>query len=72
MRDRFTVINGVLLVVLGLIWILDGPADLIDVPWEWVLPIAAIVVGIVLVVARSGGGGTPPSQFERDDAPRVP
>lgn len=75
MRDRFTVLTGVILVVLGVLWMLDLAID-IDVPWEYVLPVTLIGVGLVLMFGRSdggtGGSGRPPSQFERDDAPRVP
>lgn len=72
MRDRFTVLSGIVLIAAGLLWMLDMAIGL-DVPWEWVLPVTLVVIGLVLVVGRSGGGpGTPPSQFERDDAPRVP
>jgi hypothetical protein len=72
-RDRFTVITGIVLVVLGAAWLLDGPLDLFDLPWEWVLPVSVIALGLLLALGRSGDGpGKPPSQFERDDAPRVP
>lgn len=74
-RDRFTVLSGVVLVAAGVLWMLDMAAGL-EIPWEWVLPSALVVIGLVLVFARSDGGGggsaKPPSQFERDDAPRVP
>lgn len=73
MRDRFTVITGTILIALGLLWMLDLATD-IGVPWEYVLPAVLVVVGLVLVFGRTDGGddGTPPSQFERPDAPRVP
>jgi hypothetical protein len=73
MRDRFTVITGVLLVAIGLLWIVDLSVGL-DVPWEYVVPGSLVAFGLLLVLGRSDGGGDgkPPSQFERDDAPRVP
>lgn len=70
MRDRFTVLVGLLAIASGVLWMLDMSTDL-DVPWEWVLPVALVVLGMVLVLGRGPGGG-PPSQFERDDSPRVP
>lgn len=73
-RDRFTVLSGVVLIAAGVLWMLDMAAGL-DIPWEWVLPATLVAVGLILVFGRSDGGGpggTPPSQFERDDAPRVP
>ena len=75
MRDRFTVLTGVILIVAGLLWMLDLATG-IDLPWEYVLPATLVGVGLVLVFGRSGGGlgrdGTAPSQFERPDGPRVP
>jgi len=70
MRDRFTTIVGLLAIASGVLWMLDLATDL-DVPWEWVLPVALVALGAVLVIGHRPGGG-PPSQFERDDAPRVP
>jgi hypothetical protein len=74
LRDRFTVLIGAILIALGVLWMLELAID-IDVPWEYVLPATLVGTGVVLVFGRSdngpGGGGTP-SQFERDDAPRVP
>lgn len=74
MRDRITVIAGAVLVAIGVLWMLDGPLDLFNVPWEFVLPGVVIAIGLVLMLGRTDGGndGKPPSQFERDDAPRVP
>lgn len=72
MRDRFTRIVGLSLVAIGLLWLLDLAAD-IGIPWEWVAPVVIVLLGLVLVFGgTNGGGGAPPSQFERDDAPRVP
>lgn len=73
MRDRFTVLTGIVLIAAGLLWMLDVATD-IEVPWEYVLPATLVAIGLVLVLGRTDGGGdgTPPSQFERDDAPRVP
>lgn len=75
MRDRFTVITGVVLVAAGVLWLIGMLTD-VGIPWEYVLPVALIAIGVILILARSdggtGGGGRPPSQFERDDAPRVP
>ena len=61
---------GALLLLTGGAWMLDNVTD-IDVPWEWVLPVILVVAGLGLML---GGNGptTPPSQFERDDTPRVP
>jgi hypothetical protein len=70
-RDPFTVLVGLVIAACGILWMLGLATDL-NVPWEWVLPVALVVVGLALAFGRSGGGGTPPSQFERDDAPRVP
>lgn len=73
MRDRFTVIFGLAIAALGIVWIVDIATD-VTVPWEYVVPASIVVIGLMLVVLRSdgGSGGAPPSQFERDDAPRVP
>ena len=74
MRDRFTVMIGVVVALCGVVWMVGMAAD-VDVPWEWVLPGALVALGLLLLLPGSdGGGGTgkPPSQFERDDAPRVP
>jgi hypothetical protein len=76
MRDRFTVLVGIIMVAIGLLWLLGTAVD-VDIPWEYVLPLALIAVGTVFIFGRSDGGPgggdrRTPSQFERDDAPRVP
>jgi hypothetical protein len=71
MRDRFTVLLGLVIALCGVLWMLDLATD-VDVPWPWVLPASLVALGILLVLGRSGGDGSPPSQFERDGAPRVP
>jgi hypothetical protein len=76
MRDRFTVLVGIILVAIGAIWLIGEATDF-DIPWEYVLPVALIAIGAVFIFGRSDGGGPggerrPASQFERDDAPRVP
>lgn len=73
MRDRFTVLTGIVLIGAGVLWLLEMSTD-IDIPWEYVLPASLIAIGLVLVLGRSDGGGDgkPPSQFERPDGPRVP
>jgi hypothetical protein len=70
MHDRFTVLTGIVMAAIGVTWLVALATD-VTIPWEWVLPIVLIVGGLVLVFGRSSGGG-PPSQFERDDTPRVP
>lgn len=75
MRDRFTVLVGVALVVIGLLWLVGTATDF-DVPWEYVVPLALIGVGAIFIFGRSdggSGGGEPPAlQYKRDDEPRVP
>lgn len=72
MRDRFTVLVGIIAIACGLLWMVGLAAD-VDVPWEWVLPASLVAVGLLLVLAgRGGDAGPPPSQFEREDTPRVP
>lgn len=70
--DRSTRWLGLVLVACGVLWIVDMTTGF-DVPWEYVLPGTLIVLGLLFVIVGSGGDDdTPPSQFERDDAPRVP
>ena len=65
-------VAGGLLLATGLVWMAENVTD-VDLPWRWILPALLIAWGISLVTGRGGGGpGAPPSQFERDDAPRVP
>lgn len=71
MPDPFTRLVGGLLIGIGALWLVDVVAD-IGIPWEWVVPVVLIVLGLVLVFVPRGRHGVPPSQFERDDAPRVP
>jgi len=61
---------GVLLLVAGGVWMLDNVSD-VDLPWNWILPGLLIVAGAALF-ARAERPVAPPSQFEREDAPRVP
>ena len=68
-RNPWTIAAGATLVLLGLALMLSNVTD-VDVAWEWVAPAVLVVVGVLLLIGRSGGA--PPSQFERDDAPRVP
>jgi fatty acid desaturase len=70
MRDRFTVLTGVVMAAVGVVWLL-GMLTGVQIPWDWVLPGTLIVFGLLLVLLRSRDED-PPSQFERDDAPRVP
>lgn len=70
-REPFTVLLGLVIAACGTLWLLALVID-VNIPWNWVLPIALIAGGLVLVFGRSGDDGTPPSQFERDGAPRVP
>lgn len=74
MRHTFTSITGVVIAVAGLLWIYELATDN-DVPWQWVLAVGLVLFGLTTVFSRPGSsdsGGVPPSQFERDDAPRVP
>ncbi|MCW2926226.1 MAG: hypothetical protein JWM86_194 [Thermoleophilia bacterium] len=72
MRDRFTVLVGLVTIACGVLWMVGLATD-VEIPWEWVLPVALVAIGALLVFGRSDpGNGAPPSQFERDDAPRVP
>lgn len=71
-RNPWTIAAGLTLVVLGGLWMLSNVTD-VHVPLEWVIPGLVVLTGVLLLVGRNGdGGGSPPSQFERDDAPRVP
>lgn len=78
-RNPWTIASGVVLVVLGVLWALSNVTD-VDIPLEWLLPALLVLGGVLMLVGsgRRGGGDDrggdrkPPSQFERDDAPRVP
>lgn len=71
MPDPFTRLVGAALIAIGVLWIVDVAAD-IGIPWEWVVPVLLILLGLVLVLAPRRRNGVPPSQFERDEAPPVP
>jgi hypothetical protein len=60
---------GAVIILVGVIWLIDNAVGF-DIAWKWVLPVLLILFGIYIAVARDEG--PPPSQFERDDAPRVP
>ncbi len=78
-RNPWTIASGVVLVVLGVLWALSNVTD-VDIPLEWLLPALLVLGGVFMLLGsgRRGGGdgrggdGKPASQFERDDAPRVP
>ena len=74
MRNTFTSITGVVIAVAGLLWIYELATDT-ELPWQWILAIGLVLFGLAQAFSRpatDGKGGVPPSQFERDDAPRVP
>ncbi len=75
-RNPWTIASAAVLVVLGVLWGLSNVTD-VDVPLEWVLPSLLVLAGVLMLVGSGNGGRgprekKPPSQFERDDAPRVP
>ncbi len=74
-RNPWTIASGVVLVVLGVLWALSNVTD-VDIPLDWLLPALLVLGGVLMLVGSGNGGGPrerkPPSQFERDDAPRVP
>ena len=45
-----TVVIGVLLVLAGVAWLLEA-TDAVEVPWETLLPVALIVVGVALLAS---------------------
>lgn len=71
MPDPFTRLVGVTLIAIGVLWLVDVVAG-IGIPWQWVVPVALVLIGVVLVRVPRRRDGVPPSQFERDDPPRVP
>ncbi len=74
MRNTFTSITGVVIAIGGLLWIYALATDK-DLPWQWILAVGLVLFGLAQAFSRpgsDGSGGVPPSQFERDDAPRVP
>lgn len=77
-RNPWTIASALILVVLGVLWMLSNVTE-VDIPLEWLLPSLLVLAGVLMLVGsggkRPGGGGgerKPASQFERDDAPRVP
>ena len=56
-----TVVTGLVLVVLGLVWLLDA-ADIMSVKLSMVIPIALAVVGLALMV---GGAALAAHWFNR-------
>lgn len=75
-RNPWTISAALVLVVLGVLWGLSNVTD-VDVPIEWLLPSLLVLSGVLMLVGSGNGGHgprdkQPPSQFERDDAPRVP
>ena len=71
-KRYWSTVTGITLIVIGGLLLLSNVTEF-EVAWEWVLPGLLVLAGIGMLLARSGGGGgAPPSQFERDDAPRVP
>lgn len=75
-RNPWTIASGLVLVTLGVLWALSNVTD-VDIPLEWLLPTLLVLAGVLMLVGSGHGGNgprepKPPSQFERDDAPRVP
>jgi hypothetical protein len=68
-RNPWTVGFGLVLIATGIVWMVDNVVD-IDIAWNWVVPGLLILLGIGCIVGREDR--TTPTQFERDDAPRVP
>lgn len=53
-RRSGRLIGGVVLIVLGIAWLLES-LDVVEVPWDVLVPAALIAVGVILVVnARTG------------------
>ncbi|MCW2920964.1 MAG: hypothetical protein JWL76_838 [Thermoleophilia bacterium] len=74
-RNPWTIASAVVLVTLGVLWGVSNVTD-VDIPLEWLLPSLLVLAGVLMLVGSNNGNGPrdkrPPSQFERDDAPRVP
>lgn len=72
-RNPWTVASAVVLIVLGTLWALSNVVD-VDIPLDWLLPILLVLAGVLMLFGsgRRDPDRKPPSQFERDDAPRVP
>ena len=75
-RNPWTIASAAVLVTLGVLWGLSNVTD-VDIPLEWLLPSLLVLAGVLMLVGSGNGGSgprekKPPSQFERDDAPRVP
>jgi hypothetical protein len=77
-RNPWTIASALVLVTLGVLWGISNVTD-VDIPLEWLLPALLVLAGVLMLVGSGpgrGGGpdrsGKPASQFERDDAPRVP
>ena len=72
-RNPWTVASAVVLITLGVLWALSNVTD-VDIPIEWLLPSLLVLAGVLMLVGSRGTAGPkpPPSQFERDDVPRVP
>ena len=75
-RNPWTIASAAVLVTLGVLWGLSNVTD-VDIPLEGLLPSLLVLAGVLMLVGSGNGGSgprekKPPSQFERDDAPRVP
>ncbi len=74
-RNPWTIASAVTLIALGVLWMLSNVTD-VDIPLSWLLPALLVLAGVLMLVGSThrgdGGDPKPPSQFERDDAPRVP
>lgn len=46
--------SGLLLILFGLVWLLEA-FDVVELPWDALVPAALIVVGVALVVAARSG-----------------